>query len=308
MNSYINSPELIELTTHVLKGNVVAFVGSGLSAREYPGWEGLIKTICDNCGIDFDKNSPNNDLLELAEMAREKNENAYCKTLSDVFGDENVSVPRAYNYLVNTQFGGYVTINFDPLLAEANRVNNKNKTIYDFKIGTDFSLIGNESIYYIHGYVEFGGVVDKNDLILCKSDFYKHYTGDKPRLRSFLEQLFTYRSVLFLGCGLREEVLQNLLTICGAIRREFVEESQVSVPDHYILLPSLFKNSGDDLERDYEAEETENREYEEYGLIVVRFDRESEGDYIPITKIIEEWSGLPAPEVISPFNAPEASL
>ena len=308
MDRYINSPDIIDLTTHVRNGNVIAFAGSGLSAREYPGWEDLIRIVCDSCGIDFDENSQDKDLLELAEMARENNENAYCSALSNVFGNENVSVPRAYNYLVNTQFGGYVTINFDPLLAEANRVNNKNKTIYDFKSGTDFSLIGNKSIYYIHGYVEFGGAVGRNDLILCKSDFSKNYSGDKPRLRSFLEQLFTYRSVLFLGCGLREEVLQNLLTICGAIRRDFVEEGKVDVPPHYILLPSLFKNSGDEQERDYETEKIENREYEDYGLIVVRFDRESEDDYMPITKIIEEWSGLPVPEAISPFNAPEASL
>jgi hypothetical protein len=308
MNSYINSPELIKLTSLVQKGKVVAFVGSGLSGSEYPGWEELIRTICRNCGIDFDKYRVDCDLLELAELARDKDENAYCSTLSGIFGNENVSVPRSYNYLVNTQFNGYVTINFDPLLAEANRVNNKNKTIYSHKKGTDISSWNSEAIYYIHGYVEFGGVIAKDDLILCKSDFDKFYIGDRPRLRPFLEPLFTYRSVLFLGCGLKEKVLQNLLKICGAIKRDFIEDGQVTVPNHYILLPSLFDDTSEKPERDFDAEKIETREYETYGLIVIRYERETETDFLPLTKIIEEWSGLPKPEVISPFNAPELSL
>jgi hypothetical protein len=107
---------------------------------------------------------------------------------------------------------------------------------------------------------------------------------------------------------LREEVLQNLLKICGSIKKTFIEEGLETIPKHYILLPSLFRDTSAKLERDFDAEKIENREYETYGLDVVRFDRESENDFLPLTKIIEEWSGLPKPEVISPFNAPELSL
>ncbi len=308
MKSYINGPELSKLTSLVQKGNVVAFVGSGFSMREYPSWETLVQKLCENCGIDFEQVRPNNHLMELAEMARENNEDAYCRTLSSIFGNENVSVPRAYNYLVNTQFSGYVTINFDPLLAEAGRVIQKAKSICSFRNGTDFSLLNKDLIFYIHGYVEFGGDVESNDLILCKSDFDKHYTSSKPRLRSFLESLFTYRTVVFLGCGLTEDVLRKLLVVCGDIRNDFIEEGHKGVPDHYILLPSLFKNSDEGKIRDFESEAAANREFEDYGLIVIRYDRESENDFMPITKIIEEWSGLPVPEVISPFNQPELSL
>lgn len=308
MKSYINGPKLSKLTSLVQKGKVVAFVGSGFSMREYPSWETLVQNLCENCGIDFEQVRPNNDLMELAEMARKNNEDAYCRTLSSIFGNENVSVPRAYNYLVNTQFQGYVTINFDPLLAEAGRGIEKAKSISSFKEGTDFSLLSKDLIFYIHGYVEFGGNVGSNDLILCKSDFDKHYAGEKPRLRSFLESLFTYRSVVFLGCGLTEDVLRKLLVVCGEIRQDFIEEGLEGVPEHYILLPSIINNSVKGKIRDLKAEEVANREYEDYGLIVIRYDRESENDFIPITKIIEEWSGLPVPEIISPFNQSELSL
>jgi len=308
MKSYINTPELSKLTSLVQNGNVVAFVGSGFSMREYPSWENLVRTLCGSCDVDFESERPNNDLMELAEMARENNEDAYCRTLSSIFGNENVSVPRAYNYLVNTQFQGYVTINFDPLLAEAGRGIKKAKSICSFRDGTDITLLNRDSIFYIHGYVEFGGDVGPNDLILCKSDFEKHYAGAKPRLRSFLEPLFTYRSVVFLGCGLTEDALRKILVLCDDIRKDFIEEGQKGVPDQYILLPSIIKHNDEGKIRDYKAEEIANKEYQDYGLIVIRYDRESEDDFMPITKIIEEWSGLPVPVVISPFNPPELSL
>lgn len=300
MDKTLNSPELNELSELVHEGSCVAFIGSGLSMGEYISWGNLVKQLCDACGVDQDAN--NVDLLELAGQAKNASPDEYHRVLSQEFGKEEFHLPKGYMYLLESPFNAYITVNYDPLLAEASRF--KKPSIYDFKLGLDASRVKKNAIFYIHGYVEAGGQVADGDLILTIEDFKQNYEKVGAIIPSFLTQVFSFKPVVFIGCGLQEPALKNILDLCNEIKSRIEARSANNGPPYYILLPTLYTKFTEDKkpERDRQKEDEEDIFYEKVGVRVIRYVRNSPEDYSPVEKILKKWSQAPELKPVSAYD------
>ncbi|MCG7979577.1 MAG: SIR2 family protein [Candidatus Thiodiazotropha endolucinida] len=300
MEELLNTPEINELTDSVQAGRSVAFIGSGLSTGEYVGWGTLVNNLCEACGVDID--SDDDDLLELAQQAKNLSPDEYHRVLSEEFGKDGAHYPPGYMYLLESPFNAYVTINYDPLLAEASQF--KGLTLYDFKLGLDASKVKNKAIFYIHGYVGRGDHVADGDLILTREDFERFYEHASAIIPSFLTQVLSFKPVVFIGCGLQEPALKNILNICNKIKSSIEASSGDHGPIHYILLPTLYTTveEGQKPKRDFEKELEENAVYEEVGVRVVRYIRTSPKDYSPVEKLLKAWSRAPEIKPVSAYD------
>lgn len=300
MEELLNTPEINELTDSVQAGRSVAFIGSGLSMGEYIGWGILVNNLCEACGIAL--GGDDEDLLELAQQAKSSSPDEYHRVLSEEFGKEGTHVPLGYMYLLESPFNAYLTINYDPLLAEAGQF--KELSLYDFKLGLDASKVKNKSIFYIHGYVGRGVQVVDGDLILTTEDFDRNYEHAGAIIPSFLTQVLSYKPVVFIGCGLQEPALKKILDICNKIKSDIAARSSNSGPTHYILLPTLYTKAEDDKkpERDFKKESEEDSVYDEVGVRVIRYIRNSPEDYTPVEKILKIWSKAPDIKPVSAYD------
>ena len=88
-----------ELLKAVSGGDCIAWVGSGLSAVAYRGWNDAITALCDACGISRLAKYPNADeLIDKAEECKNADHHAYEGTLANLYGG-NVTVTRlAYQW------------------------------------------------------------------------------------------------------------------------------------------------------------------------------------------------------------------
>lgn len=93
-----------------------------------------------------------------------------------------------------------------------------------------------DTVIHLHG-----SVLDPDRMILTTGDYLKHYANDRGstdaegenRVLTFLEYLFSHRSVLFIGYGLEElEILEYVLLKAG----KRANSSSREFP-HYILQP-----------------------------------------------------------------------
>jgi hypothetical protein len=300
MDGYKNAEEISELTDAVRSGKTVAFIGSGLSMGQYIGWGELVKQLCDACDINID--AGNGDLLELAQQAKHASPDEYHRVLSEEFGKQQVSLPLGYTYLIESPFTAYITINYDPLLAFASRF--KELTIYDFKLGLESSKAKGKAIFYIHGYVATGDQVGDGDLILTREDFEQNYEQPGSIIPSFLTQILSFKPVVFIGCGLQEPALIKILSLCNDIKRRIEARADNNGPTHYILLPTLYTKVADNkkAKRDLQKEADENIYYEDVGVRVIRYVRNSPDDHSPVDKIMKEWSNAPDPKPISAYD------
>lgn len=300
-----------ELERLIMAGDCVVFVGSGLSASNYPSWAELIKTLCEECGVEYPSkdNIDSDEYLKLADDCYNNNSNAYHEVLKNIFSMSLETTPLSYRYLIKVPFKSFVTINFDPLLAENSReIGSK---IFTHRLGLDTEkLKGN--VFYIHGYVEVGGNVEDEQLVLTNTDFEREYDpSGGGNIHDFLMQLFKYKTVLFIGCSLSEPPLKRLLHICQSTKNKIHERSGDTPPKHYILLANEVDKEADDTDVPVDVAENISIEkwYEDSGISVVMYDKSSaDHSHYELTRLLEKWSGLPKAVAISPYNTGGPSL
>lgn len=294
--------KLLELESMIQSGECILFLGSGMSADIYPTWSHLIRKLCDRCGVAIPegKMDDTNSLLSLADECKANDIEAYCDELKQEFAKPILTNPVKYEYVKNAPFLSFVTSNYDPLLAHNIR-GLRSDVLTQIK-GLDIRML-DRAVYYIHGYIEVNGDVEGDQLILSKNDFDREYDPEGPgNIRDFLLQLIKYNSVLFVGCRLSEEPLQDLLEICEASKRRAVGTIKNK---HYILLPEeklTLPEGADTSDEELREESTENK-YDRYGINVVRYKRLKDDNHIELINLLEKWSNLNKPQVASPMSS-----
>jgi len=301
-----------ELEAAISQRKCIAFVGSGLSAKYYPSWDDLLQTLCASCSVEFpDSNELGADeYLDLAGKCHDSNSVAYFKKLREIFSAPIESCPETYRHLIRGPFKAFVTINFDPLLAT--RGSDIGATVFSYKKGMSIEYLqGN--IFYIHGYVEEGGDVTNNQLVLTKSDFDTAYDpyDNHSDIHDFLKPLFKYNTVLFIGCGLSEQPLKKLLEITNRAKRIAEESVDTSIiPKHFLLLAEEERKG---MTREPTDEEKEQMDkllsgYRNLGINVIKFKKKKTGTpYIELSNLLKSWSDISNPEHVSPFAAERPS-
>jgi hypothetical protein len=218
-----DDPGYPALLRQVQSGSCVAFIGSGPSTTDllYPEWGEAVSRICVHCGLPPMSNEEKEDvnvLLDRADEARVRDEARYCNALKEIFGKPIVNTTRAYDLLIDVRFRSYVTANVDPLLADKSR-SSKNRLggVYTFP-ALPYDCIEKRSIYYLHGLVDVGVVPRPHQIVLGRQDFAHAYDESNGTLHSFLHQLFSFQTIVFVGCTLREPPIARILESCRKAR------------------------------------------------------------------------------------------
>ena len=281
----------------VLRRDCVAFIGSGPSCRIYPTWTKLVPMICHDCGVTVSEdlsNAQTETLLSLTDRARKSNESAYKSSLQTIFGYPPVRTSRIYECLINAPFTAYLTLNLDPLLAVAARNPDPDTPIYHYPSLNAFEL-RDGAVYYLHGLIHAETRIEDINVVLSASEFDCAYSPNSL-LTGLLEQVFTYKRVCFIGCGLSERPLQELLSRCAQFRDGFFTPRGMRSPKHFILLPRVEPVTPGDSTLVEQQRQTElagvemqgsENPYREMGISVVWYDPRDE-DHSGLLSILDD--------------------
>ena len=290
----LNASRLTEL---VHSGCLVVVIGSGLSSQLYPRWHDLVTQLCEACqynsGINLNEDTSVDVLTEFAEEAYLRDKVAFVRKLEQKFSKRIHVNMKEYQYLMNTNFDSYVTLNFDPLLADTinNKVYKKRQLIYYPCLPT--TKFGQQNVFYIHGYIHPGSTPKPSDLILTKSTFHQAYSIDESELGDFWNALLKNKAILFLACGLREPEIQLMLRR-DKIRRERYAERGIPSPPRFFLKSAYFTSeaSSSSQIRDREREQCEINRLAEFDIQIVWYDKVDD-EHSGLLEILEYWSPPP---------------
>jgi len=211
----------VDLLDGLRKGEVYAFVGSGLSIPVgFPTWENLIYKIYEV----VKKSQWNNDsdTLEwieknlasrpdwVAEVLKWKNLDSFNKAIRDIFKSNTysgLSIPHALLSLL--PFKGYITTNYDTLIEDCVRI----FQIDDPQVWNYIEILDNPSlhsddnlkVFKIHGCIQ----KNINSLILTSSDYY-NLINDQRFVR-FLDGIFLKNPMVILGFSLTDRNFRSFV-------------------------------------------------------------------------------------------------
>jgi len=269
-----------EVAPLVLKGNCVAWIGSGLSrVAKYPEWDKTLDHLCDACNVPrlFREAAEDADrLIDTAEQCFQKDSLAYERTLANLFGHPPVEDRIAFRLLMKIPFKAYVTTNFDPLLSIAcGDANGHSLHCYpDLPV---MALGGSTpSVFYIHGLARRDGEACGTQLVLARGEFERAYDGI---VGSFLLQFLAYCDVIFLGCRLSEPIMKEVFRRVHRIQLQIKESRgnpvmprrQMLAPVRELEVPLGSGPTPTRRERDNEAEVKEDKRFQEMGIDVTRY-------------------------------------
>jgi len=241
------------------------------------------------------------DLIDKAEECKRAHLDIYHKTLADIFGIRDVQTRHALHLLMMLPFQAYVTTNFDPLLSSAGAVHDC-RNVYSYPSLPAEKINGiQRSIFYIHGRARAieGENPSGENLVLARSDFDLAYEGI---VRSFLEQLFIYHNVLFLGCSLTEPAMQAVFQRVHEIHMQIKRTYTVStnLPKRFMLLPTRYVLVETQKRRDNEYESNEIKRFQAMNIDIIRYEN-SDARHSEIEDILEQlctMNGKPATPII----------
>lgn len=226
----------------------ILFVGSGLSAqvkrkdgRPLPTWKNFLLELLDwakSINVQFWGNPEDiSDMIEkgnLLTAAQELQDRIDTPLINDflasVLDDESVKPSETHCLLPNIPFRAILTTNYDTLIEGAYAL------IKSGKIPTVFTqedLLTRPSplhrdyffIFKLHGHI------DRPETIILGSRDYQDLLFRTPGYRQFLETLFSTHRVLFIGFGINDPDLVNIIDKLASIYSRTLDK-------HYVLLPT----------------------------------------------------------------------
>lgn len=297
-DTFENSQLLSQLKKLILSGKCVAHIGSGLSASIYPTWKSLIEGLCEYCEVPsrIGDGSKSQDFLDAAEESLKANPDKYYEYLGMTFGRNHNATNPLYRVLLQIPFKSYVTVNFDPLLANEARYPEINCNVERYP-DLDRENIKQKTIYYIHGLIKRGEIPTPGSIVLSSSEFGSAYADSSP-LMDFLRPTFKRDPICFMGCSLREPYLKRVFDICKKQQLEISNLGGGQPPPRFILLPnesSKPTTKRPDQTQNQEAinrKKTENDHYEGFDIRVVRYEN-SNDHHEGLQNLLETLAGIP---------------
>ena len=288
--------ELPDDVRHLLRsGECVAYLGSGLSAGVFPSWPCLVNDLCAACGCEdrVDSRSPSKVLLAAAECARKADCDRYHDQLGKIFGTITTTNP-LYSVLLQIPFKSYITVNFDPLLAnETRNPSSRCRRVMKYP-DLDRAHVGDCTVYYLHGLVAEGDAPVPGTIVLAQSEFDIAYAEAGP-VTTFLLETFKREAVCFIGCSLEEPPLAQVFRICRQQQEEITRLGGGSPPPRHIFRAKELVTSspGTDLTT-VRAERigAEDAFYSGLGIGVVRYDP-IDAHHNGLRKMLEDVAELP---------------
>lgn len=293
----------LDLQDSIRNGKCVVFIGSGASVGCYDSWHMLVRTLCRQCQSNYaiSDASSADELLDAAEDAKLTNNKEYHAHLCSHFG-RNILINPLYDALLACNFKSYLTVNYDPVLAERYRLSriqcNDEMQWYPYDLNP--LLIENRTVYYLHGYIRQGAtIVNDGDIVLSRSEFDRAYRPNHVLAR-FLIETFSRQDLCFVACRLQEPTFKYVMNVCKEEQRERRKillargGGPPKVPLRYIFLPDpSYGAEGVDeeqIQKDREEEELRLRSFD----IQVRWYND---DHAILARTFSNLAGLPRPRL-----------
>ncbi len=236
-----------ELNDSIKEGNVILFVGAGISATlGLPNWAQLISKISSDLGYDERLFKQYGDSLALAEYY-EINKGRIGELRSWMDSNWNISIEKIkeskiYKYITKLNFPIIYTTNYDHCLEKAFEVWGKSykRIVYvDDMVGLDPKTT---QIIKFHG-----DTISDGSIVLTESSYFKRLDFESPldiKLRSDM----LGKSILFIGYSLSDI---NIRLLIYKLDQLWLKSNKSKRPKSYMFLPTpnpiqelILKNRG----------------------------------------------------------------
>jgi hypothetical protein len=227
--------------------NCSVFVGAGLSVQAgYPSTYRLIEYLIAESGIDPQSIQSIDDisvkLQRIKELIEVSGQNIY-EIMYRRFNEDhfqiNGTIP-LYEYLVRTPFKSFITTNFDSCIERAAEL--QNITLSEIQVFPDLNSTNLElkKLYHIHGKINLDDLVNSSRSLVLTSDDFTNAYGESSSLPVFIRSIFGAHNILFIGFGLEERTMSDLLELSRRQKeftRGFGEKSIRNSSIKFAILP-----------------------------------------------------------------------
>jgi NAD-dependent SIR2 family protein deacetylase len=216
-----------QLLTCLEKGNVVPFLGAGISvAGGFPTWKDHLRQQGETAGID---SSHIKKLLAdgqyeiiISEIEEKRGHEVFTQEIRDAFSHRG-SIPDVVKRITELFSATIITTNYDGLIDHAYKKYNKHEiNVINCMIDAMEAQSEKVNIYKLHG------DIDKPKQCILSKDQYNEAYGEntldieKP-IPKFLANHFRKSNLLFLGCSLNND---RTIQVFKAAMAQFVEKPQ----------------------------------------------------------------------------------
>lgn len=243
---YNKNEHISILADQLRQGNVIAFLGAGISrtyqdehtGKVYRGLQTANEIVCDlaqkkeyiNSGMLFDQ------ALFMIKLKESRNEVE--RILEDYIDIPTLNPLPAHQLLADMSFSAFITTNYDQLLEKALEKNKKKFcTIIE---DSDVSRWRNTHIPYI----KLHGCVTRPKSIIAAEDEYRPISCSKPIISSLLKTLLANKVILFLGFSLKDSDFKELFQELKLSLGDYMPRSYAIVYEYDDYQSSYWGNEG----------------------------------------------------------------
>lgn len=221
---------IIKYSRAIQEGYAAVFAGAGLSQScGFVNWTELLAELVSQINLDVNKE---NDLVEVAQyVCNEKNGRTEINTCILNSFSNNSSNSESLDILVNMPIDTFWTTNYDSLLEDGLRKQNKKVDVKITPESLAVTMDGRDAIVYkMHGDYQ-----DASKCVIIKDD-YETYNQYRQLFSTALQGELVSKTFLFIGFSFDDP---NLKYILGRIRVLLGENRR----NHYILLKKVTQGS-----------------------------------------------------------------
>lgn len=272
----------------------ILFVGSGTSTRVgFPTWDALLgdlETLAGTVGTGFTPNPTlrAQDPYQYADYIKTHIQDAgeidqYHAQLDRIFQPRNPNYHGFHQALVRLPFQGFVTTNYDTIISEAitsleargeirfsvseDTKNQVSKFL--FSLNKSFGLP--TKVAHLHGCYD-----NPRGIILSQQDYVKAYEAPRGIHQNVLWSLLATRRVVFVGFGMRDRYLMDLL------KRASADLWRWDQPSHFNITSISTQNPTEAAE----AKERAGVLRRNFGVETIFYERGA--DHSQLERLIEE--------------------
>ena len=276
MNNIIDKKELVGIIEHALYSDELAiFAGAGLSiGAGYYSWEELLKKPAKNLNLDISKEK--HDLISLAQFYYNKNKRSAINELLSESFPSNKKPTENHRILSQLPISTYWTTNFDTLIEDALKENNKNVSVRKDDKDLQLSYKNYDAVVYkMHGDIQC-----PSEAVITRDDYEEYGVNSRKLFRDVLEGTLLTKTFLFLGFSFSDPnfnfVLSKMRVLLGDDNRP-----------HYYILKKITEPNRDNFEDeeykyDLIKQELQIADLDRYGIKICLID-----SYEEITEILE---------------------
>ena len=255
---------ITELKKELEKGQLITFVGSGMSIKppsNLPDWDNFImkfiefcSTISDALDNEIKKDFDNiiSDAITYKSKSHTKVASVLMDKLNEIHKGSDINIDSAlkgwfienfstsnYNsnhkYIAETAYPYILTSNYDMLIEKALKASNFNKLANRTFTFTEADKIASSlfskrsCIIHIHG--KYQDIILDN-IVFTSDDYTKMLRREYPGFTMTIQNLFTNYSTLFLGYGGSDPHLEDLLEE----HSYYLKYSNLNLPKNYMVV------------------------------------------------------------------------